>query len=152
MFITSPRSNRNQQTGQVNSPYSTLMAGASTACAAAAGWSPRPGNTCDAIDDTIVCFGGYGQSPLPWDVFGRVSPTDLQISRDGATWAQVPGAPWNAANPDAIRYDYDTVVAPDGDGRDAIYTFGGDRETFNFFDPTQWLKVDDDVWRFAPGS
>jgi hypothetical protein len=119
---------------------------------AAAGWSPRPGNTCDAIDDTIVCFGGYGQSPLPWDVFGRVSPTDLQISRDGATWAQVPGAPWNAANPDAIRYDYDTVVAPDGDGRDAIYTFGGDRETFNFFDPTQWLKVDDDVWRFAPGS
>jgi hypothetical protein len=45
-------------------------------------------------------------------------------------------------------------VAPaDRDGRGlAIYTFGGNRETFDFFDPTQWQNIDNDVWRFSlPG-
>jgi hypothetical protein len=121
---------------------------------AAAGWSPRPGHTCDVLDGTFVCFGGYGQSPLPWDVFGRSSPMDAWVSDDGATWTRMATAPWNATTEAAIRYDYDTVVAPGGPGTtgDAIYTFGGDRETFNFFDPSQWRNVDDDVWRFArPG-
>jgi hypothetical protein len=120
----------------------------------AAGWSPRPGHTCDVLDDTFVCFGGYGQSPLPWDVFGRSSPMDAWASDDGATWTRMATVPWNANTEAAIRYDYDTVVAPGGPATtgDAIYTFGGDRETFNFFDPSQWRNVDDDVWRFArPG-
>ena len=120
----------------------------------AAGWSPRPGHTCDVLDGTFVCFGGFGQSPIPWDVFGRSSPMDMWVSDDGARWTRVDGVPWNAATEAGIRYDYDTVVAPGGPGTtgDAIYTFGGDRETFNFFDPTQWRNVDDDVWRFAvPG-
>ncbi len=116
-----------------------------------AGWSPRPGHTCDELDGAIVCFGGYGQSPLPWDVFGRSSPTDAWVSEDGASWVELEGAPWNARSEAGIRYDYDTLVAPGGPGAtgDAIFTFGGDRETFNFFDPTQWRNVDDDVWRFA---
>ena len=120
----------------------------------AAGWSPRPGHTCDLLEGSIVCFGGYGQSPNPLDVFGRQSPTDMWTSDDGATWKKMAQVPWNARSEAGIRYDYDTVVAPAAPGseRDAIYTFGGDRETFNFFDPTQWRNVDDDVWRFAPGS
>ena len=117
----------------------------------AAGWSPRPGHTCDLLDGSFVCFGGYGQSPNPLDVFGRKSPMDMWTSDDGATWKKMATVPWNARNEAGIRYDYDTVVAPGGPGTvgDAIYTFGGDRETFNFFDPTQWRNVDDDVWRFA---
>ena len=117
----------------------------------AAGWSPRPGHTCDLLDGSFVCFGGYGQSPLPWDIFGRNSPRDMWTSTDGATWSKMATVPWNARSEAGIRYDYDTIVAPGGPGTqgDAIFTFGGDRETFNFFDPTQWRNVDDDVWRFA---
>lgn len=32
---------------------------------------------------------------------------------------------------------------------DVIYTFVGDRETFDFEDPTNYLHVDNDVWRYA---
>ena len=32
---------------------------------------------------------------------------------------------------------------------DAIYTFGGDRETFNLKDPLNYLNVDNDVWKFS---
>ncbi len=118
---------------------------------ASAAWSPRPGHTCDLLDSRIVCFGGYGQSPFPLDVFGRFSPTDVWSSEDGAIWDKETGSPWNAKSKDGIRYDYDSVVAPSGSGAtdEAIFTFGGDRETFNFFDPTQWRNVEDDVWRFA---
>ncbi|MEZ5239948.1 MAG: hypothetical protein R2716_13700 [Microthrixaceae bacterium] len=116
-----------------------------------AGWSPRPGHTCDVLEGTIVCFGGYGQSPNPLDPFGTANPTDVWTSEDGRTWVELLGKPWNATSQSQIRYDYDTLVAPGGPGTvgDAIYTFGGDRENFNFFDPTQWRRVDDDVWRFA---
>ena len=30
------------------------------------------------------------------------------------------------------------------------FTFGGDRETFDFTDLTNYLNVDNDVWRFSP--
>ena len=30
-----------------------------------------------------------------------------------------------------------------------IFSFGGDRETFNFFDPFNYLNVDNDVWNFS---
>ncbi|CAB5003198.1 unannotated protein [freshwater metagenome] len=72
-------------------------------------------------------------------------------SEDGAIWDKETGSLWNAKSKDGIRYDYDSVVAPSGSGAtdEAIFTFGGDRETFNFFDPTQWRNVEDDVWRFA---
>jgi len=30
-----------------------------------------------------------------------------------------------------------------------IFSFGGDRETFNFFDPFNHLNVDNDVWKFS---
>ena len=116
-----------------------------------AGWSPRPGHTCDVLRNTIVCFGGFGQSTDPDNPFAPANPMDVWVSKDGAKWSQVSDSPWNAMHPSEVKYDYDTIVAPAGrDGRGlAIYTFGGDRETFNFFDPTQWLNVDNDVWRFS---
>ncbi|MGH1493767.1 MAG: hypothetical protein ACRBK7_30955 [Acidimicrobiales bacterium] len=116
-----------------------------------AGWSPRPGHTCDVLRRTMVCFGGFGQSTDPSDPFRPSNPMDIWTSRDGKSWDQVAGAPWNAVSPAEVKYDYDTIVAPSGrDGRGrAIYTFGGDRETFDFFDPLQWLNVDDEVWRFS---
>lgn len=114
-------------------------------------WSPRPGHTCDVLRNTIVCFGGFGQSTDPADPFKPANPMDVWVSKDGARWMQVSDSPWNATKPSEVKYDYDTIVAPAGrDGRGlAIYTFGGDRETFNFFDPTQWLNVDNDVWRYS---
>ena len=116
-----------------------------------AGWSPRPGHTCDVLRGSIVCFGGFGQSTNPAEPFEPSNPMDIWVSRDGAQWRELEGPPWNASDPAEIKYDYDTVVAPSGpNGRGrAIYTFGGDRETFNFFDPLQWLNVDNDVWRFS---
>ena len=64
---------------------------------------------------------------------------DVWVSKDGARWVQVSDSPWNATDPSEVKYDYDTIVAPAGrDGQGlAIYTFGGDRETFDLFDPTQ---------------
>lgn len=116
-----------------------------------AGWAPRPGHTCDVLRDTIVCFGGFGQSTDSEDPFKPANPMDVWVSKDGATWTQVSDSPWNATDPSEVKYDYDTIVAPAGrDGRGlAIYTFGGDRETFDFADPTQWLNVDNDVWRYS---
>jgi len=61
-----------------------------------------------------------------------------------------PRSPWNAASPDAITYDV-AALALRG-RRPAICTFGGDRETFDFTDPTSYLRVDDEVWRFAPSG
>jgi hypothetical protein len=117
----------------------------------AADWSPRPGHTCDVLRNHIVCFGGFGQSDNPADPFAPANPMDVWVSRNGADWTMLTSPPWNAAGPGEVKYDYDTVVAPAGpEGRGlAIYTFGGDRETFDFFDPLQWLNVDNDVWKFS---
>ena len=102
-----------------------------------AGWSPRPGHKCEVLGKQIVCFGGFG---LP------VNPTDVWSSTNGRTWRQLPGTAWNAASPDEIKYDFDTTVV--GKGRKAaIHTFGGDRETFDFSNPSNYLRVDNDVWR-----
>jgi hypothetical protein len=77
---------------------------------------------------------------------------DVWVSKDGALWQLVSDSPWNAASPDDIKYDFDVLVVQGGAGgsRPSIYTFGGDRETFNFTDPTNYLRVDNDVWRFSP--
>ena len=109
---------------------------------ASADWSPRPGHKAAVIDDQIVLFGGFG---LP------TNPIDVWVSGDGASWQQLSGGPWNAVSPDEIKYDFDVLGvedAPEVNGP-AIYSFGGDRETFNFADPTNFLRVDNDVWRFS---
>lgn len=101
----------------------------------AAGWSPRPGHQCERLADRFVCFGGFGLVE---------NPTDVWASADGGEWERLPGPPWNAEGPDAIRYDFDSEVVAD-----AVITVGGDRETFDFDDPENYLRVEDDVWRFA---
>ena len=101
----------------------------------AAGWSPRPGHQCAISFDHIVCWGGFGRPENPMDVW---------VSPDGATWEQVSDSPWNAESTDDIKYDFEGIAVGD-----VIYTFGGDRETFDFEDPTNYLRVDNDVWRYA---
>jgi len=122
---------------------------------AAAGWSPRPGHQCAVLLNTLVCFGGFGLPPgppTPGQPTPAANPMDVWVSRDGASWDLVSDAPWNAISPDDIKYDFDVLVVQGGPGglRPSIFTFGGDRETFDFFDPTNYLRVDNDVWRFAP--
>jgi len=108
---------------------------------AAAEWSARPGHKCVVLLDGIVCFGGFGL---------LANPVDMWTSRDGAHWKQLPVAPWEATSSDAIKYDFAAVSVRGLFGlRTQIYTFGGDRETFDFTDPTNFLRVDDDVWRFG---
>jgi hypothetical protein len=101
-----------------------------------AGWSPRPGHQCAVIYDHIVCWGGFG---LP------ENPMDVWVSPDGASWEQVSDAPWNAEGTEDIKYDFEGISVGD-----VIYTFGGDRETFDFEDPENYLRVDNDVWSYAP--
>jgi hypothetical protein len=105
----------------------------------AAEWPARPGHQCVVVRNQFVCFGGFGLLR---------NPTDIWVSGDGARWKQVSDAPWNATSPDAVKYDFDALAT--GGRRPEIFTFGGDRETFDFADPTNYLRVDDDVWRFAP--
>ena len=103
-----------------------------------AGWSPRPGHQCAVVDDQFVCFGGFGLNG---------NPVDVWASEDGADWTELDDPPWDAAGPEAIKYDFEAfAVAAD----DAIYSFGGDRETFDFDDPENYRRVDNDVWRFGP--
>jgi hypothetical protein len=75
---------------------------------------------------------------------------DVWVSRDAASWTQVSDSPWNAVAPDQIKYDFDVLVSWGRFGRGpAIFTFGGDRETFDFSDPFNYLRVDNDVWSFS---
>jgi hypothetical protein len=115
-----------------------------------ADWAPRPGHQAAVLHDTIVLFGGFGLSSDPANPFAPANPMDIWVSKDGASWNQVSDSPWNAATPAEIKYDFAAVVAPGSKGGPAIYTFGGDRETCNFQDPTNYLNVDNDVWRFSP--
>ncbi|MBY5991436.1 hypothetical protein [Ferrimonas balearica] len=106
---------------------------------ASAGWSPRPGHQCVVAADHLVCFGGFGLLANPMDVW---------VSREGREWTQVSDSPWNAVAPSEIKYDFDALVITEGQRRPVIFTFGGDRETFDFDDPLNYLNVDNDVWRF----
>jgi len=108
-------------------------------------WSPRPGHKCTVVLNHIVCFGGFG---LP------ENPQDVWASKRGRTWTRVSESPWNSSSSDDIKYDFDILTIQGGKRgqRPAIFTFGGDRETFDFSDPTNYLRVDNDVWRYSPPS
>jgi hypothetical protein len=112
---------------------------------AAAGWAARPGHQAEVIGGRIYVFGGFGQSLDPTDPFGAANPMDMWSSVDGADWSLVPDTPWLAMGPEDIKYDFAALAA-----HGMIYTFGGDRETFDFFDLTNYLNVDNDVWRYRP--
>ena len=119
----------------------------------AADWSPRPGHQCEVLFGTFVCFGGFGLSTDPTDPFKPSNPTDVWVSHDAVHWTQVHGTgapPWNASGPEDIKYDFAAfpVYRVNGKIQPSIFTFGGDLETFNPFDPLAFLKVSNDVWQF----
>ncbi len=123
-----------------------------------AGWSPRPGHQCEVLLGRIICFGGFGlpqQDPPPAPPnYDAANPMDIWASYNGKNWKELKGKaspPWNAAEPGDIKYDFAAfpVYFRNGKFRPSIYTFGGDRETFNPFDPEAIDKVDSDVWRFS---
>ena len=115
----------------------------------ASAWLPRSGHKCGVLWRKIMCFGGF-------NLFGN--PMDVQTSTDGIRWQALdPPAspPWDASSPLEIKYDFDIVVTREEGFRSAIYTFGGDRETFGSPPASPLpleddLRVDNDVWRFAP--
>merc|ERR1711933_475112 len=97
-------------------------------------WSPRPGHLCHNLYDRIICFGGFGQSEIPGD-FTPSNPMDCWESEDGKDWSKFSARPWRAKNPADIKYDFDSIVVKEDSKESfAIYTFGGDRETFDFSD------------------
>jgi len=111
-------------------------------------WPSRPGHQVVIADTNFVLFGGFGLDTL--NPFNPANPIDIWISNDGANWDKLNYPPWNASSPEDIKYDFDALVSYDTDSnRTYIYSFGGDRETFNFFDPTNYLNIDNDVWRFC---
>ncbi len=119
---------------------------------AAADWSPRPGHQAVVLANNIYLFGGFGLSSYPADPFKPANPMDLWVSRNGDDWRLISNSPWNATSPEEIKYDFKALAVTGGRGglRPSIFTFGGDRETFNFQDPTNYLRVDNDVWRYSP--
>jgi hypothetical protein len=117
-----------------------------------AGWPPRPGHQAHVLHDHIYLFGGFGQSQDPADPLGSDNPMDVWVSADGADWELVSMSPWNAMSSDDVKYDFAgiTVDAAGPNSLPSILTFGGDREDFDFTDLTNYLNVDNDVWRFSP--
>jgi hypothetical protein len=115
------------------------------------GWSARPGHQVLVVYDHFVLFGGFGISPDPANPFRPSNPMDIWVSRDGAHWRLVSTTPWNARSPADIKYDFKALTVATGkvNLRQQVLTFGGDRETFDFADPLNWLRVDNDVWRYA---
>ena len=69
-----------------------------------------------------------------------------------AGWREVSAPVWNAASPVEVKYDFDALVVGSQGwrGQQALLTFGGDRETFDFGDPLNYTRVDNDVWRYVP--
>jgi hypothetical protein len=121
---------------------------------AAADWVARPGHQAVVLGNRIYLFGGFGLSPDPADPFKPSNPMDVWVSRDGAEWALISNAPWNAVGPEQVKYDFKALSIVGGQWGlpPSIFTFGGDRETFNFADPENYLRVDNDVWFFTPVS
>lgn len=114
-------------------------------------WASRPGHQVVVVYDHFVLFGGFGISPDPADPFRAANPMDIWVSRNGAHWWKVSDSPWNARSPEQIKYDFKALTARTGHFglRKQVLTFGSDRETFNFADPLNYLRVDNDVWRWA---
>jgi hypothetical protein len=111
-------------------------------------WSKRPGHQVVVAQNRLVLFGGFGLGED--NGVTPSNPRDIWISNKGKVWKKVSDSPWNADDSEQIKYDFDAVVTHGKNGEgDAIYTFGGDRETFDFNDETNFLRMDNDVWRFT---
>jgi len=110
-------------------------------------WSARPGHQVVVAQNKFILFGGFGLGP---EIEVPANPMDVWISENGSVWKEVSNSPWNAINPSEIKYDFDAVVVEgEKNESDLIFSFGGDRETFDFGDIFNYLNVDNDVWKFS---
>jgi hypothetical protein len=113
-------------------------------------WKKRPGHQVVVLDDYFVLFGGFGLSENIFDPFAPSNPRDVWVSRDGVEWERISRRPWNALTQAEVKYDFDAIsLLHPLTGKMTAYTFGGDRETFDFTDPLNYLNVDNDVWQFC---
>jgi hypothetical protein len=109
-------------------------------------WPARPGHQVVVAQNKFVLFGGFGLGP---DITIPANPMDVWVSNNGKIWKNVSNSPWNALFPSEIKYDFDAlVIEGEKNKSDMIFSFGGDRETFDFSNINNYLNVDNDVWRF----
>lgn len=131
-----------------NDVWRTRDGGSWELVTARAPWPSRPGHWVLPLGGAFVLFGGFRPDASG---FGQANPEDMWASADGKEWSLLAAKPWNAATSADIKYDFAALVSSSSSsGEASIYTFGGDRETFNFFDPTNYLRLDSDVWAFGP--
>ena len=119
-------------------------------------WSSRPGHQVLVVKGNFVLFGGFGldfnYDPFSFPPIAYIpsNPMDIWVSKTGKKWKKLNDTPWNANVPSEIKYDFDAIVVKGHKNQPpVIYSFGGDRETFDFFDPFNYLNVDNDVWKFS---
>jgi hypothetical protein len=60
------------------------------------------------------------------------------------------GAAVERDRPVSGEIDFDATTFVDATGTEQMITVGGDRETFDFADPENYLRVDNDVWSLTP--
>lgn len=113
---------------------------------AEAPWPSRPGHWVLPLADRFVLFGGFRPDETG---IGEDNPVDMWTSADGEKWSLLAARPWSATTSADVKYDFAAIVSSSSSDS-SIYTFGGDRETFNFFDPVNYLRIDNDVWAFGP--
>jgi len=79
---------------------------------------------------------------------------DFWVSSDGADWKRISDSPWNATLAKEIKYDFKALPVTGGKHGPppSIFTFGGDRETFKFTDPENYLQVDNDAGAVSPSD
>ncbi|WP_430814324.1 T9SS type A sorting domain-containing protein [Carboxylicivirga sp. RSCT41] len=117
-------------------------------------WSARPGHEVLLYKNQFILFGGFNLDPgFPFS-FEAFNPMDIWMSHDGKEWVRLTGSPWNATSPKEVKYDFHAIVIPGTKKQTppSILTVGGDRETFDFTDNTNYLNIDNDVWRFYPNT
>lgn len=127
--------------GRRNDVWKSNDAGLSWECLGNATWSPRTGQQCRVLGDTIYCIGGEaagadGTTPvLMHDVWAWDAKT-LPMK-----WTLASSEAWGCASSAAScgRDDF-LLVARDG----SLWIFGGDEELSAPF------PQDNDVWTFTP--
>ncbi len=120
----------------------------------AAPWPARPGHQAVVVQNRIVLFRWIRPAaPTPATHLNLPIRWTCGSARTAGTGCRSATRRGTLAVRKTSDADFDALVV-NGSGRGwqlvpTILTFGGDHETFNFFDPFNYLNVDNDVWKFA---
>ena len=115
-----------------------------------AAWNPRPDSRFRSWKHhglhrwpRLALAGQSGAPPGPDNPFLPGHPNDQWSSRDGKTWTQLPGTPWNAASSADVKYDFHSLVVRTGPCglHQSLYTFGGDGDLFVNPVAKQWTTT-----------